>query len=81
MLLYRHSLCVQQYAITRRTVRFQFSCFFMHVVSSFLHQDSGIKMIVTDDLEDAANKAVKVANIVTQSEEAGLDVAFTVATA
>ncbi len=48
----------------------------MHTV---LLQDSGIKMIVTDDLEDAANKAVKIANIVTQSEDAGLEVAFTVA--
>lgn len=38
-----------------------------------------IKMISTDDLEDAATKAVKIASICTASEEAGLDVSFTIA--
>ena len=33
-------------------------------------------MILTDDLEDAANKAVKVADIVRQAEEVNLDVKF-----
>jgi len=33
-------------------------------------------MIVTDDLEDAANKAVHVADIVRQAEEVALDVQF-----
>lgn len=39
---------------------------------------SNIKMIVTDDLEDAAVKAVKIANIVTEAEEANLEVSFVV---
>jgi hypothetical protein len=33
-------------------------------------------MIVTDDLDDAANKAVHVAEIVKQAEEVLLDVQF-----
>jgi hypothetical protein len=33
-------------------------------------------MIVTDDLEDAANKAVNVADIVTQASSVNLSVAF-----
>lgn len=41
-----------------------------------LIEASGLKMIVTDDLEDAANKAVKVADIVTQADEANLTVQF-----
>jgi succinyl-CoA synthetase beta subunit len=38
---------------------------------------SGLKMIVTDDLEDAATKAVHVADIVRQAEEVRLNVQFT----
>jgi len=41
-----------------------------------LIEASGIRMIVTDDLEDAANKAVHVADIVKQAEEVALDVSF-----
>jgi succinyl-CoA synthetase beta subunit len=41
-----------------------------------LIEASGFKMIVTDDLEDAANKAVKVADIVRQAEEVSLEVQF-----
>ena len=37
---------------------------------------SGFKMIVTDDLEDAANKAVHIADIVTKADEAHLNVQF-----
>ena len=37
---------------------------------------SGFKMIVTDDLEDAANKAVHIADIVTKADEAQLNVQF-----
>jgi hypothetical protein len=33
-------------------------------------------MIVTDDLEDAADKAVHVADIVRQAEEVKLEVSF-----
>lgn len=33
-------------------------------------------MIVTDDLEDAATKAVYIADIVKQAEEVALDVQF-----
>jgi hypothetical protein len=36
-------------------------------------------MISTDDLEDAATKAVKIAGICTAAEDAGLEVSFTVA--
>lgn len=39
-------------------------------------QDSKLKMIVTDDLDDAAGKAVKVASIVTQAQEAQLKISF-----
>jgi succinyl-CoA synthetase beta subunit len=39
-------------------------------------QASGYKMIVTDDLEDAATKAVKVASIVQNAEEVQLNVQF-----
>ncbi len=42
-----------------------------------LVEGSGIKMIVTDDLSDAASKAVSVADIVTKADEGGLDVEFT----
>ena len=38
---------------------------------------SGIKMIVTDDLEDAATKAVHIADIVLQAEDVQLNVQFT----
>ncbi|TDH66196.1 uncharacterized protein CCR75_006197 [Bremia lactucae] len=38
--------------------------------------DSGVKMIVADDLEDAAEKAVKCADIVAQAEQVQLGVAF-----
>ena len=40
---------------------------------------SGLKMIVTDDLEDAATKAVRIANIVSQADEVKLNVQFTMA--
>ena len=40
---------------------------------------SGLKMIVTDDLEDAATKAVRIANIVAQAGEVNLNVQFTTA--
>ena len=39
-------------------------------------QASGFRMIVTDDLEDAANKAVHVAEIVRQAELVALSVQF-----
>ena len=39
-------------------------------------QSSGFKMIVTDDLDDAAVKAVNVANIVKQAEDVSLSVQF-----
>lgn len=42
-----------------------------------LIEGSGIKMIVTDDLEDAANKACKIADIVKHAEEVDLEVQFT----
>ena len=38
--------------------------------------DSGIKMIVADDLEDAAEKAVKIADIVAQAEKVKIGVEF-----
>ena len=41
-----------------------------------LVEGSGIKMIVTDDLDDAAAKAVSVAEIVTKAKEGGLAVEF-----
>eukprot|EP01036_Dinobryon_divergens_P027846 gene27846-36687_t len=41
-----------------------------------VEEASGFRMIVTDDLEDAANKAVHVADIVRQAEEVALDVQF-----
>jgi hypothetical protein len=34
-------------------------------------------MVVTDDLDDAASKAVHIANIVKQAEEVALGVQFT----
>lgn len=40
-------------------------------------QASGFKMVVTDDLDDAASKAVHIANIVKQAEEVALGVQFT----
>eukprot|EP00997_Jenningsia_sp_PLL12_P007351 NODE_3972_length_711_cov_2.006042_g3357_i0.p1 GENE.NODE_3972_length_711_cov_2.006042_g3357_i0~~NODE_3972_length_711_cov_2.006042_g3357_i0.p1 ORF type:complete len:154 (+),score=31.81 NODE_3972_length_711_cov_2.006042_g3357_i0:40-462(+) len=39
-------------------------------------QESNLKMIVTDDLDDAANKAVRVASIVTQAQESNLKISF-----
>lgn len=41
-----------------------------------LIEASGFKMIVTDDLADAAKKAVKVSEIITQAEEVHLNVTF-----
>ena len=41
-----------------------------------LCQGSGFKMIVTDDLEDAASKAVHIASIVKSAEEVNLQVQF-----
>jgi succinyl-CoA synthetase beta subunit len=41
-----------------------------------LVEGSGIKMIVTDDLDDAAEKAVNVVEIVNKAEDAQLQVAF-----
>jgi succinyl-CoA synthetase beta subunit len=38
--------------------------------------ESDLKMIVTDDLDDAAGKAVNVASIVTQAQEANLKIQF-----
>ncbi|KAF4322249.1 hypothetical protein BBO99_00002268 [Phytophthora kernoviae] len=38
--------------------------------------DSGIKMIVADDLEEAAEKAVKIADIVGQAQEVNIGVSF-----
>lgn len=38
---------------------------------------SGIKMIVTNDLDDAATKAANVANIISQAEKVNLEVSFT----
>lgn len=42
-----------------------------------LIEASGYRLIVTDDLEDAATKAVHVAEIVKQAEEVSLHVSFT----
>ncbi len=41
-----------------------------------LLQESGIRMIVTDDLDDAARKAVSIAQIVDHSTKANLKVQF-----
>jgi succinyl-CoA synthetase beta subunit len=41
-----------------------------------LIEASGFRLIVTDDLEDAANKAVHIAEIVKQAEEVALSVEF-----
>lgn len=41
-----------------------------------LIEASGFRLIVTDDLEDAANKAVHIADIVRQAEEVKLNVQF-----
>jgi succinyl-CoA synthetase beta subunit len=38
--------------------------------------NSGFKMIVADDLDDAAEKAVKIADIVAQAEKVNINVAF-----
>jgi succinyl-CoA synthetase beta subunit len=38
---------------------------------------SGFRLIVTDDLDDAANKAVHIAEIVKQADEVALGVEFT----
>jgi succinyl-CoA synthetase beta subunit len=43
-----------------------------------LIEASGYRLIVTDDLEDAATKAVHVAEIVKQAEEVNLQVSFSV---
>lgn len=37
---------------------------------------SGFKMIVANDLDDAAKKAVKIADIVTQAQEVDINVSF-----
>jgi succinyl-CoA synthetase beta subunit len=42
-----------------------------------LIEASGYRLIVTDDLEDAAKKAVHVAEIVKQAEQVALGVTFT----
>ena len=41
-----------------------------------LIQASGLRLIVTDDLEDAATKAVNIAEIVQKAEQVALDVSF-----
>ena len=41
-----------------------------------LVEASGLKLIVEDDLDHAALKSVKVASIITEAEEAGLQVNF-----
>jgi succinyl-CoA synthetase beta subunit len=41
-----------------------------------LIEASGLRLIVTDDLEDAARKAVHIADIVKQAEEVALQVQF-----
>ena len=41
-----------------------------------LIETSGFRMIVTDDLDDAAEKAVHIADIVMQAEQIALDVEF-----
>jgi succinyl-CoA synthetase beta subunit len=41
-----------------------------------LIEGSGYKMIVTDDLDDAATKAVNVASIIQAAEEVKLNVQF-----
>lgn len=38
--------------------------------------DSGLRIMASDDLEDAAQKVVRVAEIVKMAEEAMLDVKF-----
>lgn len=43
-----------------------------------LIEGSGYRLIVTDDLDDAANKAVHIAEICRQAEEVALNVQFTV---
>ena len=52
------------------------SVFFSYSSSSYL-QASGFKMIITDDLDDAAEKSVHIANIVQQAEQVALGVQFT----
>lgn len=42
-----------------------------------LIEASGFKMIITDDLDDAAEKSVHIANIVQQAEQVALGVQFT----
>ena len=46
-----------------------------------LIEASGFKMIVTDDLDDAATKGVKIAEIIGNAQQANLDVAFSTASA
>ena len=41
-----------------------------------LIEGSGFRMIVADDLDDGAEKAVRIANIVSQAEEISVDVSF-----
>ena len=41
-----------------------------------LVEASGLKLIIDDDLDKAALKSVKVASIITEAEEAGLEVQF-----
>ncbi|KDO19131.1 hypothetical protein SPRG_14963 [Saprolegnia parasitica CBS 223.65] len=41
-----------------------------------LIENSGFRMIVANDLDDAAQKAVKIADIVAQAEEVHVNVSF-----
>jgi hypothetical protein len=41
----------------------------------------GFKMIVTDDLDDAATKSVKISQIIGDAQKANLDVAFSISSA
>ena len=41
-----------------------------------LIENSGFRMIVANDLDDAAQKACKIADIVTQAEEVSVNVSF-----
>lgn len=41
-----------------------------------LIEESGLRMVLTDNLEDAAMKAVRIADIVKQAEKVQVDVKF-----
>ena len=66
-------------------MRYIYVCLYIHVQWSntcwgyLVHQASPIKMVATDDFNDAADKAVKIANIVSSAEDAGLEVQFSMA--